>query len=144
MSEAGFAGGLEGLVFGLLIFVVGTLIVASAWGVVDTKMATTTAATDAAQSYVEADNAADASTSAQAAADAVLAGFGRDPSHAAVALASGSFARCARITIRVTYPAPILTLPWVGRVGSGVQVSSVHSELVDPYRSGLPGVAVCA
>lgn len=143
-DEEGFAGGLDGLVFGLLIFVVGTLIVASAWGVVDTKMATGAAAQEAARTYVEADGATDAATGARAAAEAVLAGFGRNPSRVSVVLAAGSFARCQRITIRVGYPSPLLDLPIVGRVGRGIEVSSAHSELVDPYRAGLVGTAACA
>ena len=141
--DDGFAGGLDGLVFGLLIFVVGTLIVASAWGVVDTKMATGTAAQEAARTYVEADNATDAASGADAAAQEVLAGFGRNPSRASVVLAGGFFARCQRITIRVSYPSPLLVLPFVGRVGRGLRVSSEHSELVDPFRAGLAGTASC-
>jgi hypothetical protein len=142
--DEGFAGGLDGLIFGLLIFVVGTLIVAGAWGVVDTKMATGTAAQDAARTYVESDNATDAEAGARAAAGDVLAGFGRTPTRASVVLAGGFFGRCQRITIRVTYPSPLLDLPFVGRVGRGLEVSSEHSELVDPYRTGLAGTASCA
>lgn len=141
--DAGFAGGVDGLIFGLLLFVVGTLIVASAWGVIDTKMATGTAAEDAARTYVEAANAANAATGAQVAADDVLSGFGRNPSRASVVVAGGSFGRCQRITIRVGYPSPLLVLPFVGRVGRGFQVTSQHSELVDPYRAGLAGTASC-
>lgn len=143
ITDEGFAGGLDGLIFGLLIFVVGTLIVASAWGVVDTKMATGTAAQEAVRTYVEADNATDAASGADAAAEEVLAGLGRNPSRASVVLAAGFFARCQRITIRVSYPSPLLVLPFVGRVGRGLQVSSEHSELVDPFRAGLPGTASC-
>jgi hypothetical protein len=142
-GEEGFAGGAEGLIFGLLLFVVGTLIVAAAWGVVDTKTATDTSAADAARAYVESDDAGDAGIQAQAAADATLSGLGRDPSKGSVALAGGTFGRCQRITIRVTYPAPLLDLPFVGRVGSGLGVSSQTSEIVDPYRSGLAGTATC-
>jgi hypothetical protein len=142
-GEEGFAGGADGLIFGLLLFVVGTLLVASAWGVVDTKMATSTAAQDAGRTYVEAGNATDASEGAQVAVDSVLSGFGRDPSRAQVGLVAGSFGRCQRIVIRVSYPSPLLDLPFVGRVGSGLDVSSEHSELVDPYRSGLAGTSAC-
>lgn len=142
-GEEGFAGGAGGLIFGLLLFVVGTLLVAGAWGVVDTKLATGTAAEEAARTYVESPSALQAATQARSAADLVLAGFGREPGKAGVAIVGGTFARCARITIRVTYPSPLLDLPFVGRVGSGLVVASESSELVDPYRSGLPGTAVC-
>jgi hypothetical protein len=142
-GEEGFAGGAEGLIFGLLLFVVGTLLVASAWGVVDTKLVTGTAAEEAARTYVEASAPDEAAEEARSAAEAVLAGLGRDPSHAQVTLAGGSFVRCARVTIRVSYPSPLLQLPFVGRVGRGLEVSSDSSELVDPYRTGLPGTATC-
>ena len=56
-DEAGQAGGLEGIAFGLLIFVLGTLLIANAWAVVDTKLAVTAAAREAARAFVEADDA---------------------------------------------------------------------------------------
>jgi hypothetical protein len=136
-------GGFEGLLFGLLLFVVGTLLVGYAWAVVDTKAAAEEAARQAARTYVEAPSAPVAASSAQQAADAALAGYGRDPARAAVRLAAGSFGRCQRITISVSYPAPLVMLPFVGRLGSGQSVRADHSELVDPFRSGLPGVAAC-
>jgi hypothetical protein len=143
-GEGGFAGGFEGLLFGMLLFVAGTLLIAYAWAVVDTKAATEEAARQAATMYVEAPSATLAAASAKQAADAALAGYGRDPARAAVTLAAGSFGRCQRITISVSYPAPLLVLPWIGRVGSGQAVRANHSELVDPYGSGLPGTATCA
>jgi hypothetical protein len=143
-GEQGFVGGFEGLLFGFLIFVVGTLIVAHAWAVVDTKFAVVEAAKQAARTYVEAPSAALAGPEAQQAADQALAGYGRDPERASVSLESGAFGRCQRITIAVSYPAPVLELPVVGRVGTGRSVRADHSELVDPYRTGLPGTSSCA
>ena len=140
--EAGFIGGFEGLLFGLLLFVVGTLFVTHAWAVVDTKAATEAAARQAARTYVEASSEA-AASAAQRAAAATLSGYGRAPARANVRLAAGTFGRCQRITIAVSYPAPLLILPWLGRVGSAETVQARHSELVDPYRSGLPGTSVC-
>ncbi len=143
-GDAGFVGGFEGLLFGLLLFVVGTLLVGYTWAIVDTKAAAEDAARQAARIYVEAPSGRVAASSAQQAADAALAGYGRDPAHAAVSLAAGSFGRCRRITISVTYPAPLVILPLVGRLGSGQSVRAAHSELVDPFRTGLPGVAICS
>jgi hypothetical protein len=142
-ADDGFVAGFEGLLFGLLIFVAGTLLVTYAWGVVDTKAATGEAAQQAARTYVEAPDAVAAAEQAYQAADAALAGFGRDPARAQVALLSGEFARCSRITIAVSYPAPLLDLPFVGPVGRSENVRSENSELVDPYRSGLPGTSAC-
>ena len=36
---------------------------------------------------------------------------------------------------------PALTLPWIGGYGHGFTVTSTHSELVDPFRNGVPGSA---
>jgi hypothetical protein len=58
VDEQGFVGGFEGLLFGFLIFLVGTLIVAHAWAVVDTKFAVVEAAKQAARTYVEAPSGA--------------------------------------------------------------------------------------
>ena len=142
-GEDGFAGGFEGLLFGFLLFVVGTLLIAFAWGVLDTKTATGEAARQAVRTFVEAPNASNAAIEAQTAADAALAGYGRNPSLAKVAFVGGGFTRCDRVTIAVTYPAPLIELPFVGQLGRGMSVRSQHSELVDPFRSGLGGVAGC-
>lgn len=142
-DEGGFAGGLEGLVFGLLLFVVGTLLVATVWSAVDTKLAVTEAARQAARSYVEAPDAALAVMTARDAADASLRGYGRQPSRGQVELVGGRFSRCDRVTIAVRYPAPVVVLPFVGRVGTAGWISATHSELVDPFHSGLPGSATC-
>ena len=139
----GFVGGFEGLLFGFLLFVAGTLLISYAWAVVDTKAATEEAARQAARTYVEAASATVASSSARSAVDAALAGYGRNPNRATVDVAVGTFGRCERVTISVEYPAPLLALPFVGRVGTGHLVRADHSELVDPYRTGLPGTAEC-
>ena len=89
-GEQGFVGGFEGLLFGVLIFVVGTLLVAHAWAVVDTKFAVVEAAKQAARTYVEAQSAAVAGPEAEQAADQALAGYGRDRRLAGVSLVSGS------------------------------------------------------
>jgi hypothetical protein len=143
-GEAGFVGGFEALLFGALLFVAGTLLLSYAWGVIDTKAATEEAARQAAATYVQAGSAAQATQVANQAADVALEGYGRDPERARVALTSGRFGRCQRVTISVSYPAPALMLPFVGAVGSGPQVRAEHSELVDPFRSGLAGTASCA
>ena len=143
-DEAGFVGGLWGFVFGLLLFVMGTLLVAAAWAVVDTKFAVDAAARQGARTYVEAPAAATAGPEAQQAADYALQGYGRVPARATVRLMAGHFARCSRVSIEVTYPSPLLELPWIGQVGTGQRVTATHSELVDPFRTGLAGTSTCA
>ena len=68
-----------------------------------------------------------------------LAGHGREPSRATVAWLGAELVRCRPVTVVVTYRVPTLTLPWVGGFGGGViETSARHTEVVDPWRSGLP------
>jgi membrane protein required for beta-lactamase induction len=76
-DESGQVGGIDGLVFGVLVFVFGTLVVTNAWGVIDAKLATTSAAREAARTYVEAASAGDAGPAAEAAAREAILSHGR-------------------------------------------------------------------
>ena len=141
-DDRGFTGGLAGLLFGFLIFLLGSFLVAYAWAVVQTKAAVVDASRQAARTYVEAPTAVDAYVSARQAAFTSLDNRGRDPTRARVYLISGGFGRCERITIAVSYPAPLIALPLIHLIG-GSTVTGRHSEIVDPYRSGVPGNARC-
>ncbi|HET6950265.1 MAG TPA: hemolysin family protein [Acidimicrobiales bacterium] len=151
-DDRGQVAGIEALPFGLLVFVVGALLVVNAWAVIDAKLATDAAARQATRTYVEADAGTHGSADAEAAANraglAALAAHGRDPAQATIGLTGlegvggqTGFSRCARATFRVEYHVPALTIPWVGGFGDGFDVTSTHSELVDPFRSGVPGSA---
>lgn len=147
-GDDGQAGGFEMLAFGLLIFVAGTLLVASAWASVDCKLALSAATRDAARAYVEAPDGPTAEARATEAARAALAGQGRDPAKLrdfTITAEDGGFGRCARVVVRAGYPLPKLSVPWIGGgTGDGIVMHATHSELVDPYRSGLPGASRCA
>jgi hypothetical protein len=152
-DDRGQVGGVEALPFGVLIFVIGTLLIVNAWAVVDAKLATDAAAREATRRFVEAPvvdgpGVRDAESSAVAAGLDALAAEGRDPGRATVALTglsapdgSGGYVRCARASFTATYRVPALTLPWIGGYGAGFQVTSTHTELVDPFRNGVPGSA---
>ena len=147
-GDDGQVGGIEALPFGILVFVIGALLVANCWAVVDAKLAVDAAARQATRHYVEADAAADPEQSAVEAGLETLAAYGRDPAKGVVGLTglegSGGqdgFTRGARATFTASYEVPALTIPWIGGFGDGIDVTSNHSELVDPYRSGVPGTA---
>ena len=142
-GEQGQVGGIEALAFGVLVFVMGTLLVANAWGVVDAKLAAASAAREAARSYVEAASAADAAGAAQAAARRAVEGHGRSWDRTTLALSGAAFARCEPVTATVTYRVPLVSVPLLGQHGSGFTVSARHREVVDPYRSGLDDEARC-
>jgi putative hemolysin len=150
-GDAGQVAGIEAIPFGILIFVVGALLIANIWAVIDAKSAVDAAAREATRHYVESQ--VDGATTPDA-ADAVQAGLaalearGRDPSQATVELTAldgvggqSGFTRCARATFTAEYQVPALTIPWIGGFGDGFTVTSRHSELVDPFRGGVPGSA---
>lgn len=140
-AEDGAVGGVEALPFGLLVFVIGTLIVVNAWGVVDAKLAVAGAAREAVRAYVEAPADGSPEAAGSAAARAAMHSAGRTARIPEVMFV-GEFTRCARIRATVAYPVPAVRLPWVPHMGT-FTVRSTASELVDPLRSGIEGEAHC-
>jgi hypothetical protein len=142
--DAGQVGGIEVLPLALLVFVVGTLLVANGWAVVDAKAAAGTAAREAARAFAETPAGMSPSaawTRAEARAFDAFAAAGKDPAAAEVdaSAGGGSVERCARIVVETRYRVPALTVPWVGGLGQGIVVHARHSARVDPFRSGLDG-----
>jgi hypothetical protein len=144
-DDRGQVAGIEAIPFGILLFVVGALLIANAWAVVDVKMAVTSAAREAARTYVEAPGHDEGRESAEAAAREAIAAHNRN---AALATIDGpadesAFTRCNRISFTVSYPVPAITLPFIGGFGTGFTVKATHSEIVDPFRNDVPGEAIC-
>lgn len=138
-GDRGQLGGVEALVFGVLVLVIGALIVSNAWGVVDAKTAAQEAAREGARTYATAavSQAADADMLAKQAAAATLGAMGYSP--AFDGLSQGTFQRCAVITWEVAVHVPAFNLPWAHVGPSFFTASAFESERVDPYRSGVPG-----
>ena len=136
-SESGQAG-MEVIPFGVLTFVVGALMVANAWAVIDAKMAVSAAAREATPAFVEAPVDGDPLALADAAARSAIAGAGRDPEGLALTPMEAVFARCETVRFETSYRIPAVQVPWVGGFGSGFTVTARHAEVVDPYRSGVP------
>lgn len=130
------------MALGLLVLLAGLVLVGAAWGAVDAKATAAAAAREAARAYVEAPDSATASESADAAAREVVAGYGRDERRLEL-VRSGDFGRCARITYEALYPLPVLRVPFSDSSIGGWIVRARHSEVVDPFRSGLAGKADC-
>ena len=142
-EEDGQVGGIEALFFGLLVLVLGTLVVANAWGVIDAKVAAAGAAREATKAFVQAPAGSDPATIARAAAAQAMQGQGRDAARMTL-LVSGDLTRCSRVVAEVRYRVPLIVVPMLGNLGSGFTAAARHSELVGPYRTGLPGTASCA
>lgn len=142
-GDRGQVAGIEALPFGLLVFVVGSLLIANAWAVVDAKLATDAAARQAARTFVEGTDPTDALEAASTAALDTIAAHGRDRARATVDIGgSQALRRCDRVSFTVSYEVPALLLPLIGGYGpTPFRVRSTHSELVDPFRGGLEGDA---
>ena len=137
-DEAGQVAGIEAAPFGVLVFVVGVLVVANAWGVVDAKLAVASAAREATRAYVEAPTGADPLARADAAAREAVRGAGRDPHRLTLTALEGDFSRCAVVRFEAAYPVPAIHIPLIGSYGEGFTARAQHAEIVDPYRSGIP------
>ena len=144
-GDRGQIGGMEVLPFGFFVFVSITLFLVNVWGVLDAKLAVTSASREAARAFVEAPSSGDGFVEAEARAREALAAYGRDGERATVErpqLPDG-FARCARVTVGVRYEVLALAIPFVGGFGSVTTVRSVSTEVIDPFRDGLDGEAAC-
>ena len=137
-DESGQMAGMEVLPFGLLTFVVGALLVANAWAVIDAKIAVSAAAREATRAFVEAPVDADPFAMAETAARSAIEGAGRDPAQLVLTPLEATFARCETVSFEASYQIPTIRLPWVGGVGDGFTATARHAEVVDPYRTGVP------
>jgi hypothetical protein len=144
-GDRGQVGGIEVLPFGFLVFVAGMLIIANAWGVIDAKLAVTSAARESVRTFVEAPNASTAAAQARAAAEDTLAAYGRDGDRATIGapVLDRDFGRCVRVTITVSYDLPVIAVPFIGGFGDLEPVTSTFTEIIDPFRDGLEGPATC-
>lgn len=167
-EEDGFSAGAEALAFGVLVFVVGSIIGLNGWAVLDAHFAVNAAAREATRSIVEggavdrasmlgADGGPIDSGVVYEVAVETMAGHGKDPAGLpqprdfVVTLADDPWTsstdtpqRCARVTVEVSYPVQGIRLPIVGGWQTPITAEGQHTEIVDPFRSGLAGRADCA
>ena len=144
-NDLGFVAGGEALLFGVLTCVAGMLIAVNAWAVVDSVGAADAAAREGARAFVEAASSSEAYADAELAARNSVASTSSSSSiEIAVLNTAGGpavLARCQRIVVEVSLEVDAISIPFIGDVGSR-QVTGRHSELVDPWRSGLPATSL--
>jgi hypothetical protein len=141
-GDDGQVAGIESVPFGLLVLVVGILLVAHTWAVVDAKFVATTAAREATRAYVESDDADAAQQDARRAAADAVRRSGRSPTDLDLEQTTSGFGRCVRSRFEARFRIPTLGMPWRSDRPS-VTVRAGHQEVVDPYRDGLAGSADC-
>ena len=145
-GDSGQVGGIEVIPFGVLTFVLATLLLANAWGAVDAQLAVTSAARESIRAFVEAPDESTATERAISAAATTVAAHGRDPSNTSVELhyLDGlTWARCRRVTSTVRRPIPVLRIPVLGGFGHAFDVVATQTEVIDPFRAGINGAKTC-
>ncbi len=147
-DEDGMVAGGEVLIVGMLVFLVGLVLVVNAWAVVDAKSTVDAASREVVRALVEADPThPDLAGASQVLVEDILTAH-NVATERLVALdlptLPEALIRCNPITVRVTVSVPTLRVPFVGGFGGTWDVSSSHTELVDPFRSGLDGSGDCA
>ena len=166
-AEDGFTAGAEALAFGVLVFVVGSIVMLNGWAVLDAHLAANAAAREATRAIVDGGAVSRAGMvgtdgdrvdagQAHDVAVATMAGHGKDPAllpdpdEFVVTLADDPWTssvdtpqRCARVTVEVRYPVQGIRLPFLGGWQTPITVEGQHTEIIDPFRSGLAGRADC-
>jgi hypothetical protein len=144
-DDTGSVGGAEVLPLAVLTFVVGSLLVANLWAVVDARLAVDGAARAALRTYAEAPDASSATRLAPGAAREAVAGAGRDPTRLDLRVThpdGRAWGGCVPVEVTARYPVPVRGLPGLGP-GRTVTVEARHRELVDPWRSGVADQGGC-
>ncbi len=134
-DDRGVVAGAEMLIFGALAFVMGSLLVVNVWNVIDASLAVSAAAREGARTYTEADPDT-AWSQSQARMAEVLNEFDRGDRALAPSISSGSYQRCAVVTVTAGYEVALVRLPLFGQFGTMTTVESSHTSRIDAYRSG--------
>jgi len=144
-GDRGQVGGIESLPFAFLIFVSLTLFLANVWGVIDAKMAVTSAAIQGVRVASETSDLGAAASQAEAIAQETLVAHGRSGERAEIGplQVEDGFGRCAQTSLTVSYEVPAILIPFIGGFGGSITVESTATERIDPFRDGLAGGATC-
>ena len=135
-DEGGFVAGAEMLIFGVLAFVMGSLLIINVWNVIDSSLAVSAAAREGARTFTESDPDV-AWAQSQARMIEVMNEFGRGDRAVAPSLpAIESYQRCAVVTVTAGYDVALVTIPLFGQFGTMTRVEASHSSRIDTYRSG--------
>ncbi len=138
-NQGGFVGGGDGILFGLLILIAGSLAVLNIWSIIDTRAALDAAAREYMRSYTEASTPQEASSAGERAALEVLLRRGTPLSGVRItAPDTGRFGPCEPATVTLEAEAPAARLPFLDDLGAR-QIRVSHREIVDPHREMTSG-----
>lgn len=137
-DERGVVGGGEGLAFGALVLVAGTLMITNVWAIVETRTAVDAAAREYLRAYTHGDDHESARGAGERAARAALAARGT-PLHELrfSPPEPRRFGPCGVATVEVHALVPATRVPFLGTL-SRSQVRVRHTELIDAHREVTP------
>ncbi len=157
-TESGQAGG-EVLAIGFVLLMSMILLALNVWAVIDAKIRVAGAARYTTRTVVESGpedlaNAAgtfgplfgehDPNNVATNAVKAALVDKPKLLRDVTVRVALSNDAnRCSVAVVELQVRVPSFGLPHIGPLRNGFLVTSQHSEIVDPFRSGLEGTSAC-
>jgi hypothetical protein len=139
-GERGMVAGLDGLLFGSLVLLAGTILVVSAWSVLETRRALDGAAREYLRAYTESPDPVAATAAGDRAARDSLQGDGVTLPVTVDAPDPGRFGPCAMSTVELSTVVPAARLPFVGEFGE-TQVRVAHTEMVDAHREVVSGAS---
>lgn len=140
-SQVGAVGGAEGLLFGMLVLVAGSIVVVNLWAVIDTRAALDAAAREYLRTYTEQSDVVTARGRADQALAQVLRARGTEPARVRVATSlPNGFGPCALVQVEVSTSVSGVQAPFLDRLGS-VDVHVVHRELIDAHEEVTPDAA---
>jgi len=133
-GERGAVGGGEGVIFGMLILVAGTLVILNLWALLDTRMALDSAAAEYLRTYTEQQGFFQARYTADVALKDTLTQRGFSPDRVSIRVGEPQgFGPCAEVTVQLSTQVPWARVPFIGGAGS-TSVSVTQSELIDAHR----------
>lgn len=140
-TDRGVVGGTDGLLAGVLVAMVGTLLIVNVWSVIAARTDADAAVREYLRVYTRADSAAAGAAQADAAARASLAASGRSGAPASLTPPdSAAFGPCALARVSLRLQAPMVKVPGLMQLGSRT-VTADGAEVIDPWRAMDRGAA---
>lgn len=140
-GQSGVLAGSDGVVFGMLILLAGSLALVNIWAVIDTRAALDAAAREYLRSYTEQRSPAAASAAGAHAAQEVIARRGSPVGGLTIQEPDPStFGPCQLAQVVIEAQVPAARLPFLDDVGTRT-IRVTHRELVDPHREVIRGPA---
>ncbi len=131
-NDRGQVAGIETLAFGVLVFVIGTLIATNAWSIVTTRTSGQAIAREYLRAYTDERSAPDALRAGRRTALLVADRRGV-PAGRLTIDDPDRFGPCQMARVRVEIEVPLVRLPLLGEVGQ-TTVTIESDERIEPYR----------